>query len=187
MVLPYDDLFSGLTDESHDVVAATTGITPERQQKYLFSESYFDTCQVAVVRTGEGEPAGLSDLRQRRIGASGSGTSDKAMRAIDGQYISIDSGQGTAMLLSGDIDAWIVDEFDGVAAARESGGRLKVVPEAVAGERYGFVFALGRTDTKKRLDLAFEQLQKNGILRSLQEEFGLLRDPDWPVVCSSIP
>jgi ABC-type amino acid transport substrate-binding protein len=187
VVLAYDNLFSGLLDESHDVVAATTGITPERQKKYLFSDAYFDTCQVAVVRVGEGEPSVLTDLRNLRIGASGSGTSAAAMRTIDGRPIEVDSGQGLAALLADDIDAWIVDEFDGVAAARASAGRLAVLPEGVAGERYGFVFAEGQIETKSQLDKALDELRKNGTLRELQGEFGLSRGPGWPVACSGNP
>jgi ABC-type amino acid transport substrate-binding protein len=187
VVLAYDKLFSGLMDKSHDVVAATTGITPERQKKYLFGDAYFDTCQVAVVRVGEAEPAVLADLRNLRIGASGSGTSAAAMRTLDGRHIEVDSGQGVAVLQADDIDAWIVDEFDGVAAARASAGRLAVLPQGVAGERYGLVFAAGRLETKMQLDAALDELRQNGTLRKLQGEFGLSRGPGWPVVCPVIP
>ncbi len=69
VVLPYDDLFTGLVSNSHDVVAATTGITAERERIYLFSEPYFETCQVAVVRTGPAAAASLADLRVARVGA----------------------------------------------------------------------------------------------------------------------
>ena len=181
MVLPYDDLFSGLVAKTHDVVAATTGITPEREQVYLFTHPYFETCQVAVVRTGPGEPTKLSDLTGMRVGAGGAGTSMKAMQSINAEHISLDEGQGVPSLEAGLVDAWIVDEFDGVAAARESGGRLGVLPEPVALEYYGFVLARDRQDLKLRLDQSLAELEENGEIARLRAKFGVERGPEWPV------
>lgn len=181
LVLPYDDLFSGLLANTHDVAAATTGITPEREQIYLFSEPYFETCQVAVVRAGPDEPTGLAELQGARIGAGGAGTSMKAMQTIDGEHIHLDGGQGVPALESEIIDAWIVDEFAGVAAARASQGRLRVLPEPVALERYAFVLAKESEDLKARLDLSLAELGKNGDIAKLRVEFGVERGPGWPV------
>ena len=182
LVVPYETLFSGLVASTHDVVAATTGITPEREQLYLFSRPYYETCQVAVVRVGSTEPGSLSDLRGARIGAGGSGTSMKAMESIDATHIHLDEGQGVPALEAGEIDAWLVDEFDGVAAARGSGGRLRVIREAVAIEHYAFVIAKGREDLKERLNRSLVLLEEGGDIEKLQIEFGVERDLNWPVV-----
>lgn len=144
VVLPYDELFSGLLAKMHDVVAATTGITPERERIYLFGEPYIETCQVAVVRAGPGEPETLADLRGAPVGAAGAGTSMKALQTIAGNRIRLGDGEGVSSLEAGIVDAWIVGEFDGVTAARASQGRLRVLSEAVALERYAFVLAADR-------------------------------------------
>lgn len=181
LVLAYDDLFSGLKAGSHQMVAATTGITLDRQQLYLFSEPYFTTCQVAVVRTGPMEPAMLADLRGARIGAGAAGTSTKAMQTIDGEQVHLGDGEGLAALAAGRIDAFIVDEFDGVAAARDSQGRFRVLSEAVLPERYAFVLAAGRADLKERIDQALAELEGEGEIARLRVLFGVERGPDWPV------
>ena len=186
-VLAYDALFSGLLDNTHDIVAATTGITPEREQLYLFSQPYYKTCQVAVVRAGTAEPRSIAELAGTRIGASGAGTSVKATKTLDGVLISIDDGQGVTSLDAGLIDAWIVDEFDGIAAARESSGRLRVLPEPIAEERYGFVLAPERLDLKTRLDSSLAQLVEDGTMASLRRQFGVDRSDDWPVECGTAP
>jgi hypothetical protein len=74
-----------------------------------------------------------------------------------------------------------VDEFDGVAAARESQGRLRVLSEAVALERYAFVIAAERAGLKDRIDRSLAQLEQNGEIARLRVRFGLERGPDWPV------
>jgi ABC-type amino acid transport substrate-binding protein len=185
VVLPYDDLFSGLITNSHDVVAATTGITTEREQVYLFSEPYYETCQVAVVRVGPGEPATVADLDGARIGAAGAGTSVKAMKTISGVLIKLDSGEGVPSLDARVVDAWIVDEFDGVAAARASSGRLRVLAEPVATERYGFVLGPDQNELKSRLDSSLAGLRRDGTVARLRTEFGVERGPDWPVDCAA--
>jgi ABC-type amino acid transport substrate-binding protein len=184
LVLSYDELFAGLENETHDVVAATTGITPERQRIYSFTEPYFETCQVAVVRVGASEPETLADLRGARIGAAGAGTAMKAMESIAGDRIRIADGAGVRSLHERSIDAWIVDEFDGVSAVRESNGRLRVLPAAVALEKYAFVLAIGRGDLKAQLDDGLAQLQRSGHVAKLQTEFGVERGLNWPVVCA---
>jgi len=181
MVLAYDELFAGLKAKTHDMVAATTGITAERERIYLFSEPYFETCQVAVVRAGQGEPRSLAELRGARIGASGAGTSWKAVQTIDGEHIRLADGEGLSALAAERIDAWIVDEFDGVAAARESQGRLRVLSEPVALERYGFVIAAERAGLKDRIDRSLAELERNGEIARLRVRFGVERGPDWPV------
>jgi ABC-type amino acid transport substrate-binding protein len=183
IVLPYAQLFSGLTSGTHDVVAATTGITAERQKIFRFSEPYFTTCQVAVVRLDHWEPESLADLSGRRIGASGSGTSMAAMQTIDAIHVQTEDGQSLEALKVRSIDAWIVDEFDGVQAARESNGRLTVLGEGVASERYGFVIAGNNVSLQEQLNESLRAAMQDGSVQRMLVEFGVNRDPDWPVKC----
>ncbi|MGI9206300.1 MAG: substrate-binding periplasmic protein [Woeseiaceae bacterium] len=183
VVLSYADLFAGLTTGTHDLVAATTGITTERQKTYLFSVPYFTTCQVAVVRRGSSEPQTVADLAGKRIGASGTGTSFLAMQLIDGVHVSLNDGEGVSSLLNDSIDAWIVDEFDAVGAARESDGRLKVLAAGIANENYGFVLALGQSEIQSRINGSLAVLEAEGVVADLQARFGVERAPGWPVQC----
>ena len=177
----YDELLAGLLDKTHDLVAATTGITPERQERYLFTEPYFETCQAALVRLGADEPTSLAELAGRRIGASGTGTAAHAMRTVAGaEHVPLEE-EGVSPLLEGVVDAIIVDEFDAVEMARASDGRLRVLAEPVARERYGFVLALGRDDLKRELDRALTELTEEGDVAALRTRFGVVRDSEWPV------
>ena len=145
-VRAYDELLAGLPSGAHDLVAATTGITPERQENYLFTDPYFETCQAALVRVGAGEPTSLAELAGRRVGASGSGTAAHAMRTVAGtEHIQLDQ-EGVAPLLDCAVDAIVVDEFDAVEMARASDGRLRVLAEPVASEQYAFVLARARDE-----------------------------------------
>ena len=115
-VVSYDGLHAGLERDAYDLVAATTGITAERAERYLFTESYFETCQAALVRAGNGEPTSVEDLVGRRVGASGSGTASLAMQSIAGADHVPLAVEGVGPLEDGTVDAIIVDEFDAVDA-----------------------------------------------------------------------
>jgi ABC-type amino acid transport substrate-binding protein len=185
LVLPYDDLFSGLIDGTHDIVAATTGITSEREKIYSFTQPYFKTCQVAVIRAGSGEPQRAAELQGRRIGAAGSGTSAAAAKKIDGVHTKIGDGEGVNSLLNGTIDAWIVDEFDAVGAARHSGDQLQVMPVGISREEYGFVLAKNRPALLDTLNASLRALGDNGSIAKLRVQFSLDRDAGWPVRCDN--
>jgi ABC-type amino acid transport substrate-binding protein len=183
LVLPYDNLFPGLDDARHHVVAATTGITPEREKRYLFSKPYFETCQAALVRSGENEPSTLADLIGRRVGAAGAGTSARALAGLDGvEKVPLGKGEaGVPALEKGAIDALVLDEFGAVRAARASNGRLRVLAEPVALERYAFVLSRKNEELRSAIDGALEDLERDGRLVELRKKFGVERDPDWPV------
>ena len=184
-VVTYDALWSGLEEGAHDVVAASTGVTAEREARYLLSSPYYATCQVAVVRASS--PATqLAHLTDSTVGAEGSGTSYLALQSLPARRrLQLADDEGRKSLQTGGIDAWIIDEYAGVRAAEQSNGQLRVLPESVAVEEYAFVFARGNTSLKARVDNALKELEESGRLAALAQEFGLLRGPQWPVRCQA--
>lgn len=183
VVRPYERLWEGLADGEFDVVAATTGITIERQTKWLFTAPYYTTGQTAVVRSGPNEPQRLADLREARVGAAGSGTSWLAAQTIPGATaMQLGKGQaGIPALLTGDIDALIVDEYEAVRAARESAGALRVLHEPVAIEHYAIVLPKTAREHQAKLNHALQEMKDDGSLEELRRRFGLVRPPSWPV------
>lgn len=183
LVVPYDDLFVGLSRGDFDFVAATTGITVERELEYLFTTPTFRTCQAALVRVGDEEPERVSDLAGRRVGAAGAGTSARALEQLpQSQPVALGKGQeGVPTLLQGVIDALVVDEYDAVVAARASQGRLRVLPEPIALESYGFVLPAGEVELQRDLNRALAELEGEGVIEELKARFGVLRDDAWPI------
>lgn len=183
VVRPYERLWTGLAQGEFDCVAATTGITRARREQWLLSEPYYITAQVAVVRAGRGEPQNLVDLRNKRVGAAGSGTSWLAAQSIHGaNAMQLGKGQaGIPALLTGEIDALIVDEYEGVRAASESGGALRVLGAPVALEQYAIVFPKSKPELHQSVNDALDGMRRDGTLAQLRERFGLIRPSDWPV------
>ncbi len=177
----FGDLFTGLTEGDHDLVAATTGITAERQKRFLFTEPYFSTCQAVLVRDGQHEPESIAELAGCCVGASAGTTSVAAAHRTQAEVFEVRSASdGVSALLSRNIDAYIADEFEAVARARATRG-LRVLAQPAALERYGFVLARNRPDLKRRLDRALREIEAAGFARKLRVRYGLERPADWPV------
>jgi ABC-type amino acid transport substrate-binding protein len=183
VVRPYDDLLRGLRSGEHDLVAASTGVTPEREEQYLFTIPHFETCQAALVRKGPGEPKSITELRGRRVGAAGAGTSTRALQGLPGVARgALGKGEEGVPALEGrGIDALVMDEYSAVRAARASSGRLAVLPEPLARERYAFVLARGQEEIRRKLDRALAELEREGEIGELRARFGVERDARWPV------
>jgi len=178
----YAALFEGLLDGRYDVVAATTGITEQRQRRYGFSRPYFRTCLAVLVRAGPGEPARPADLAGRAVAASAGTTSAAAAHAIDGATV-VETGRwrdSLAALRAGEVDAVIIDEFEAVPFARDAGD-LEVLAEPIASEWYGLVVRLDETALRIRLGEAIDAMAADGTLAALRERYGLDRPAGWPV------
>ncbi len=177
----FGDLFTGLTAGDHDLVAATTGITADRQERFLFTEPYFSTCQAVLVRNGQQEPESIAELAGCWVGASAGTTSMAAARRTQGEVFEVRSASdGVSALLTRNIDAYISDEFDAVARANANRG-LRVLRQPAALERYGFVLARNRPGLKRRLDRALREVEASGFARKLRVRYGLERPADWPI------
>lgn len=184
VIRPYDELWRALDRGDVDLIAATTGETPDRAARYLLSRPYFPTCQAVMVRNQQGEPRDLAELAGRRVGAAGDGTSAQAVSKMPGvKAVRLEKGQaGVPALLKGEIDALVLDEFDAVEAARKQPDRLRVLPVGAAAESYHFVF--------RRSDQELCDLVNRGLgavakpeLERMRRGMGVERGPDWPVDC----
>ena len=191
VVSQYRDLFTGLVAGDFDMIAATTGITPERQVIYLFSKPYFTTCQAAIVRRGDDEPQAILSLRNKPIAAPAGTSSVAAANTLQPQTLQQVAGstEGLAALLTqvdGDYaaTAYICDEFEAVAIAAAN-PRLTVLSEPVLLEQYGFVMRLEDRELKGRIDTALRNLTLDRSTIKLRSQFGLERPKDWPIEFSS--
>ena len=178
----YAALFEELTAGKIDVVAATTGITAERQERFAFTRPYFVTCLAAVVRTGADEPRTPDELAGRAVAASAGTTSASAAHRIRGARVleTMRWRDSLAALRAGEVDAVIIDEFEAVPFSR-SAPDLDVLPAPVAIESYGLVLRKSDHELRRKLNDAIESMESDGTLALLATRFGLERSASWPV------
>ena len=75
--ITFDNLFPALEQHQIDMIISAVTITPERQKKYTFSESYLNAGQVIITQKANTIIKAPSDLRGKKIGVQ-QGTTDES-------------------------------------------------------------------------------------------------------------
>jgi len=177
--MPFDQLLGSVAAGEVDLVCATMGITEERARSVAFSDPYFETEIAVVLRTGFGVGPTLAErLAGRPVHAGRGTTSEAAVRKSLPNAIAVleTKGEGSSsdMLLSGEVDALVMDGPAAAAVVANGGGAFVLAPNPLASEKYGIVLARDRSDgLVKQLNAALRELRENGQLAELDFRFEL--------------
>ncbi len=155
---PFSELLEAVALGEADVAASTIGITDERAQRVGFSSPYFATKIVALVRSGDGEPSSLEDLRGRRIGTERGTTAVSAAAERIPHALRVEErspGRTWAqMLTAGEIDALILDLSHAEKFMLDAGVHFEIVDEPLRTERFAFAVHRDASDLRAALDAA---------------------------------
>lgn len=175
--MPFDALLIALEAGEVDSVVATLGGTPERAERVLLSTPYYVTSLRVLVRRGDGEPQSLRALAGKLVAAGVGTTSEAALRERLPEALEAEpSAKGASSLerlLTGEVDALVMDGPDALDYARERPEEVAVLPEALAEERYVIAVRPGAEAWLARLDAELDALRGRGWLDELDRRFGL--------------
>jgi len=135
--LPYDGLYDALAVDRVDVVISALVVNPTRMADFGYSIPYFDAGQVLIVRNGEADIRGMSDLGGRTLavefGTQGDLEARKWARRLAG--VTVVHYQTAAEALTaaevGQADASLVDHVSALAAGARAPARKRVLPDAL--------------------------------------------------------
>ncbi|GJM22422.1 MAG: hypothetical protein DHS20C15_23370 [Planctomycetota bacterium] len=176
---PFETLLPAAHGGFVDVVCATLGITPERKQKVAFTRPYFKTVIHVVVRAGEGEARGWSDLYGRPVAASIDTTSERAVRQIlPGATLVLENKEALGAaerLLLGEVDGVAMDGPAAEKVVRESGGALTLIEPPLTSEHYALALPKDRVQLLAELNALLARFEANGQLDAWNRRWGLAR------------
>ena len=179
--LPFDELLGAVARGDVHAVCATVGITEERRKRVDFTPPYFETSIAVVVRSGEGEPRSLADLRGLRVSGGRGTTSEAAVRRHLPEVIGVfenKSGAPTQQrLLEHEIDAAVMDGPAADALVQAGAGKLLRLSENLEKERYSIALPRGAT-YGPALNEAVMEMHRSGRMAALNRRFGLKSDSD---------
>jgi polar amino acid transport system substrate-binding protein len=170
----WDGIIPGLLANQYDLLISAMTITPERLQAIDFSDPYFSTGQVIVVRKGTTNIKTPNDLRGKivtvQIGTTGQFAAEKipGIRRID-TYNTMP--EAFTALKWGRADASVADELVALEEIRANPDALVVVGEPFTTENYGIGIKKGRTDLKNRVNAAIAELKRNGTYDQLYRKW----------------
>ncbi len=157
----FSDLFTAVEKQETDVAISSITITPEREEKYLFSKPYFTSGQTILVRSEDERIKSSDNLIDKKIGVPHASTCEIAAKekvANVEQVIGYRNNQEIQALLSGEVDA-VVHDYSYAAYTAKNNTELKLVGDPFTQEFYGIM------TNKKNISLMNEI---NSILRDTQ-------------------
>ncbi|ROR67143.1 amino acid ABC transporter substrate-binding protein [Agrococcus jenensis] len=170
---PWDAIFAALDAGRVDVIANQVSITPERLERYVFSEPYTYSPGVLIVPQGS-DIASFDDLAGRT--SAQSLTSNWAEIATEaGADVEEVEGfaQAAELLRSGRVDATINDRLTYLDYVQSQGGETGLVDIAETEEtsENALAFRAGSESLVTAVDEALATLAEDGTLAEISERY----------------
>lgn len=181
---PWDSIFLALESNNIQAVADQVAVTPEREEKYLFSdESYFSAETVIVVKSDSGEVQSLQDLEEKKVGAL-AGDSYTLMleeyneteAAEEIELVYSESGNPSEILQSiqsGRLDAYVNDPIMIHEVIEKYDLDLDVVGQPIVNDQISVVFKKNEQgeELKALFDPIIKEMKEDGTLAELSKKW----------------
>ncbi|WP_027399570.1 basic amino acid ABC transporter substrate-binding protein [Anaerovorax odorimutans] len=156
------------------ITAGMNAEDPERQAKVDFSNTYYDSGLVVIVKEDNNTIKGIDDLTKDMKVASQIGTTgaDKVNELHDDGKIKeavILNGFDTCMLqlINGDVSAVIIDQPVGKTYLKKQPGKCKIVGDVLNAESYGFAVKKGNKELLDKINTGLQNMIDNGTYDEL--------------------
>jgi len=168
----FDNLFTALEHKDVDLIISAVTITPERQQKYDFSEQYLNAGQVIITRKDNNKITSTANLRGKRIATQKGTTNEISAIKYTSDSLVIrypDFEQATKALVDGQVEALFTDlpSAKGITLTHPT---LKIASDPFTNEYYGIVFRKG-DPAVKQVNAALDSLRVKGFLTDLKNKW----------------
>lgn len=172
----WEGIIPGLVAGHYDVIISAMTITDARAAAVDFTDPYFSTGQVIVVRADDDSVRTPADLAGKvvavQIGTTGQFAAERltGLRRID-HYPT--TPEAFLALRIGRADAAVVDELVAVQESIANPGVLKVVGTPFTVEYYGIALRKGRDELLRAINRALAQIKADGTYDALYEKWFL--------------
>jgi len=167
----FDALVAGKA-KGFDLALSQVTITKERAKVVAFTRPYFSSDQGVLVQAGT--TVDESNITTIQWGVQTATTAQTFLEdevKPDNEPRSYqETTQAFAALQAGQVDAVMLDTAIVLQQAQESDGAFEVVGQFKTGESYGGIMPKG-TKLKKKINKAIKDMEADGTLAALSEEF----------------
>ncbi|MYD97118.1 MAG: transporter substrate-binding domain-containing protein [Gammaproteobacteria bacterium] len=160
----WETMIPNLMAEEFDVILAGMSITDEREELIDFTEAYYPpTPSVYLARAGAGDEAA-----EGRIGVTANTIYSDHFTELGRAFVALDGSRDAAdAVLSGEVDAILVDHGYGVEKLAEHEGQLAVVGPSVLLDRGLGIGVREGSELKHRFDEALASMKADNVLNAL--------------------
>jgi polar amino acid transport system substrate-binding protein len=172
----WDGIFPAMAAGEYDMLADGVTVTDERSKQVDFSTPYVTIGQVLLVRSDETATLDQFKTDPKKLVGTQIGTTNEivAKKTFPDKQIQSfeDFGGAVLALLSGDIDAVMIDNVSALGFINENPGKIKVGSQVTSDEQLAFVFPPG-SDLKAAVNAALASMKADGSLDALNKKWGL--------------
>ncbi|MDX2160629.1 MAG: transporter substrate-binding domain-containing protein [bacterium] len=178
----WDGMITAISQGQFDMAADGITITEERAQIVDFSQGYIRTAQVILARAGEDRFADAETLAADEsllIGSQpGTTNYDTAVELVGEDRVQAFETFGVAVqaLISGDVDAVIMDDNAGSGFIGANPDAIAILGEPLTSEELGFIFPPG-SELVEPINAALDSMRADGTLDALYETWFVEFDP----------
>jgi len=177
----WDAMIQAVSDKQYDMGMTGITIKDERKEKVDFSDPYMLSEIFMLVRADEtrfADPKAFAGDEKLLVGAQ-AGTSPfyvAVYNILDGNEANPriklfeTFAASVAALQTGDVDVVLTDSAGGKALVTASGGKLKMVGDALQAEEFGFIFPKG-SDLVAPINAGIAALKADGTLDAITQKW----------------
>ena len=161
----FDALTFELKNHTCDFVAAGMSYDEDRAKNVDFSDPYFNATQAVVVKS-DSPIASADELSGKRVGVQ-LGTTADSYCTEQGQIDVVRFNKGMdaiADLISGQIDAVMIDDFPANKYVEKNEGKIKKLDQGLTGEEYVIGVPKGDTEMLSLINSVIAELKTSGEL-----------------------
>ncbi len=154
-----------------DLSASAVTITPERSERLLFSDPYYDSLQTLMVPAGS-DIRSIDDLAGKRVGVqqTTTGAAYAQENVKDAEIVEYPGdGELFQAIQGGSIDAILQDIAVNTSHTKE--GDFEIVEEYETDESYGFASKKENTALIEEVNAQLAELQDNGKYSEIYDKY----------------
>lgn len=171
----WDSLIAGLDAKKYDLIANEVTITPERQEKYLFSDIYaYSYSAVLTTHANKNKVKSLSDIKGKKF--SQTATSNHTKLAQDsGADIVTTNGwdQSSSLVMQGRTFGTIIDTltYYDFKSKKPNSDLVLAYQDTKTPLTQGFLFRKNDKDLQEKVNKAMKELRDEGKLKQISEKY----------------
>ena len=170
----FDALFPAMNAGQIDVAMAGMSITEERKKQFLFTDPYYESGLMTIVRKDNTVIHSIADLKGKRIGVQLGTTGAQEAEKIEGAKVTnFDTSDLACLeLKNGNVDA-VISDLPVLEYFLKKGGAsyAKTVGTPKKGDFYGIAAPKGKKELIDGLNKALKELKDSGEYQKIHDKW----------------
>jgi polar amino acid transport system substrate-binding protein len=170
--MSFDTLIVGLNNEQMDFIAAGMSVTEERKTQVDFSEPYFKSKQMIIVKADDDSITSAEGLVGKKVGVQLGTTGDLFVSGTEGvEVVQFDKAPLAVMdLKNGKVDAVVIDA-EPAKKLVEGQSDIKVLDVPFIEEEYAIAVKKGDAELLNTINEVIKEIKENGEYDKIYGQF----------------